>query len=87
MQKLRDFKLETLLVLFSTLVSLTKIGVLNRFPWQDLIYADFQRFNSLERFKENINSSGVLSALTSQIDFTSNFGENSLATSRVSPPV
>ena len=64
-----------------------KYGLLARYPWQDLIYTDFQIFNRWRWFSESLHQSGLINTLTSNTDFRMNTGENLYLSSRVSAPI
>jgi len=64
-----------------------KYGLLVRYPWQDLIYADFQIFNRWRWFSESLHQTGLVGTLTSNTDFRMNTGENLYLSSRVSAPI
>lgn len=64
-----------------------KYGLLVRYPWQDLIYADFQIFNRWRWFSESLHQTGLINTLTSNTDFRMNTGENLYLSSRVSAPI
>ena len=64
-----------------------KYGLLARYPWQDLIYADFQIFNRWRWFSESLHQTGLVDTLTSNTDFRMNTGENLYLSSRVSAPI
>ena len=53
-----------------------KYGLLVRYPWQDLIYCDFQIFNRWRWFSESLHQTGLINTLTSNVDFRMNTGEN-----------
>lgn len=80
------FAFFTAMFLFIAGNAITKVSLLNRYPWQDLMYADFQIYNRWRWFKEIVNSQGWLATLTSDIDFRMNFGESVILSSRTSPP-
>ncbi len=69
------------------LLVIPKYGILTRYPWQDLIYADFQIFNRWRWFAESLNQTGLIDTLTSNTDFRMNTGENLYLSSRVSAPI
>ena len=64
-----------------------KYGLLARYPWQDLVYADFQIFNRWRWFSESLHQTGLITTLTSNTDFRMNTGENLYLSSRVSAPI
>ena len=66
---------------------LPKLGLLARYPWPDLIYADFQIYNRWRWFTESITTSGFGTFLLQSIDFRINTGENVFLASRVSSPL
>lgn len=75
-------------IYFLVLIFVTpKYGLLARYPWQDLIYADFQIFNRWRWFSESLNKTGLIDTLTSNTDFRMNTGENLYISSRVSNPI
>ena len=69
------------------LLNIRNVGMLNRYPWQDLIYCDFQSYNKWRWFKDSINQLGIFYGLSNSIDFTRNFGENTYLTSRTPSPL
>ena len=76
-----------LIFVLGVFFSVNKLGILARFPWQDLLYADFQIYNRWRWFAESINQTGFFDTLTSSIDFRMNTGENIFLSSRVSNPI
>ena len=81
------FRIEIFTFFIVFAVNLQKIGLLNRFPWQDLIYSDFQIYNKWRWFKDSLNQLGIFYGLSNSIDFTRNFGENTYLTSRTASPL
>jgi hypothetical protein len=73
--------------LFGLALITPQINLLGRFPWQDLIYCDFQIYNSWRWFSENLQDFGLGKAALSTIDFRMNFGENIFTSSRVANPM
>jgi hypothetical protein len=61
------------------------ISFLNRFPWQDLLYADFLLLNALRWGSQNIIENGPVAWLMSTIDFREGLGENVFASIKSSP--
>jgi hypothetical protein len=76
-----------LIYLIAILLVLPKIGLLNRFPWADLLYADFQIYNKWVWFSESFRSVGFLDLIFQSIDFRMNTGENIFLSSRTSSPI
>ena len=71
----------------SVFLLLPKLGLLARYPWSDLVYADFQIYNRWRWFAESITTSGFGTFLLQSIDFRINTGENVFLASRVSSPL
>jgi hypothetical protein len=68
-------------------VVLPQNRLLARFPWQDLIYADFQIYNRWVFFAESVKTEGLWTALTLTTNFGMNLGENMSVSSRVSSSI
>ena len=86
-QKISFYWLE-FFTFFATIgLNIGHVGILNRYPWQDLIYCDFQTYNKWRWFKDSIRELGVFYGLSNSVDFTRNFGENTYLTSRTSSPL
>lgn len=86
-QKISIYWLEVFTFFATIGLNIGNIGILNRYPWQDLIYADFQTYNKWRWFKDSIRQLGVFYGLSNSIDFTRNFGENTYLTSRTPSPL
>ena len=86
-QKISIYWLEVFTFFATIGLNIGNIGILNRYPWQDLIYADFQTYNKWRWFKDSIRQLGVVYGLSNSIDFTRNFGENTYLTSRTPSPL
>lgn len=61
--------------------------ILARFPWQDLVYNDFQIYKQWQFFSSTVKSDGLIYALLSTHNFGLNMGENIYIVSRVSPAI
>jgi hypothetical protein len=68
-------KLEySLLVIFVLLLAQPRIGLLNRFPGEDLYWNDLQLLNSWRWLSESLHSHGFFSTLSGVVDFRQNTG-------------
>jgi hypothetical protein len=85
----KTFKINYFLCIYAlgVFLLLPKLGILARYPWPDLIYADFQIYNRWRWFAESITTSGFGTFLLQSIDFRINTGENVFLASRVSSPL
>jgi hypothetical protein len=73
--------------LLCIIIVLPQNRLLARFPWQDLIYADFQIYNRWVFFAQSVKSEGLWDALTITKNFGMNLGENMYVSSRVSSSI
>ena len=73
--------------LLCLVIVLPQNRLLARFPWQDLMYADFQIYNRWIFFAESVKSEGFWTALTVTKNFGMNLGENMYVSSRVSSSI
>jgi hypothetical protein len=77
----------SILFLLCAAVIIPKNRILARFPWQDLIYCDFQIYKQWQFFSSSVKSDGIVNALLAAHNFGINMGENIYVSSRVSPAI
>jgi hypothetical protein len=91
MGKLKSFSSNylqvSILFLLCAAIVIPKNRLLARFPWQDLMYADFQIYKQWQFFSSSVRSDGIIHALLATHNFGINMGENIYVTSRVSPAI
>jgi hypothetical protein len=70
-----ELRIQTLLVaIFTLLLAQPRIGVLTRFPNEDLYWNDLQLLNSWRWLSESIRVGGISSAMSGTVDFRQNTG-------------
>jgi hypothetical protein len=88
LQSLRSNYLQvSILFILCGLIIVPRNRILARFPWQDLIYNDFQIYKQWQFFSSSVKSDGIIHALLATHNFGLNMGENIYVISRVSPAI
>lgn len=78
---------ELFIYLLLQMLMVPQFGILNRFPWQDLLYGDLQVYNRWRWFAESLRNQGFLGGIFSNTDFLMGTGENTVLTSRAPTPL